>query len=175
MASILFSTQVSNGAECIMFSKRFFMQHANEQVKKVVRHHAYRYPSEPALQENLQRKVDWELYKRKLIRDVIKNKRTNTMATIWEKCLLLAVLDIKSSTTTAIPIQCKHVVHRHSYCMLYYSLCKSYAYLEYKVAALDSYGIHFQNQIINKVNFWSATKFVRLVWRFCYRTKYINI
>ncbi|KAK2168762.1 hypothetical protein LSH36_14g03078 [Paralvinella palmiformis] len=75
-------TSVSNGAECIMFSKRFFMLHADERVKRMVRHHAYHYPSEPALQENLQRKVDWQLYKRKLIRDIIKNKRSHSIATI---------------------------------------------------------------------------------------------
>lgn len=63
--------QVSNGAECIMLSKKFFMDHANELVKHMIRMHVQPYPTEVALQENLQTKVDWELYKRKLVKDVI--------------------------------------------------------------------------------------------------------
>ena len=63
--------QVSNGAECIMFSKKFFMQHADELVKKMIRHQVRHYPTEYTLQQNLQSKVDWDLYKRRLIRDTM--------------------------------------------------------------------------------------------------------
>ena len=54
-----------------MLSKKFFMDHSNELVKKMIRHQIRPYPTEDSLQENLQIKVDWDLYKRRLIKDVM--------------------------------------------------------------------------------------------------------
>ncbi|XP_067661228.1 cyclic nucleotide-binding domain-containing protein 2-like [Haliotis asinina] len=61
---------VSRGAECIMLSKEFFAKHANELVKKTVRQQLRPYPAEETFQENLQTKVDWELYKHVMIEDI---------------------------------------------------------------------------------------------------------
>ncbi|ELT87891.1 hypothetical protein CAPTEDRAFT_196323 [Capitella teleta] len=70
---------VSNGAECVMLSKKMFMDHANEMVKHMIRRHVSPYPSEVALQDNLQAKVDWEIYKQRLVKDVVAYKRLSTV------------------------------------------------------------------------------------------------
>ena len=72
---------MSNGAECIMLSKKFFALHANDRVKKQIRTHLRPYPSEGALQENLQTKVDWDIYKKKLIKDMLTQKAREIMLT----------------------------------------------------------------------------------------------
>ncbi|XP_046355266.1 cyclic nucleotide-binding domain-containing protein 2-like [Haliotis rufescens] len=61
---------VSRGAECIMLSKDFFAKHANELVKQCVRQQLRPYPAEETFQENLQNKVDWDLYKQVMIEDL---------------------------------------------------------------------------------------------------------
>ncbi|XP_059172479.1 cyclic nucleotide-binding domain-containing protein 2-like [Physella acuta] len=58
---------VSLGAECIMLSKGFFMKHANDKVKKRFSEIVQPYPNEATLQESLQHKVNWELYKRSIL------------------------------------------------------------------------------------------------------------
>ncbi len=44
-----------------MLSKKFFVEHANEHVKKMIRHKVRPYPIKNALQENLQNKVQLEV------------------------------------------------------------------------------------------------------------------
>ena len=44
-----------------MLSKKFFVEHANEHVKKMIRHKVRPYPIKNALQENLQNKVQLEI------------------------------------------------------------------------------------------------------------------
>ena len=58
---------MSNGAECIMLSKKFFTQYANVHVKHTIRHLVRPYPTDDSLQHNLQTKVDWDQFKRKLL------------------------------------------------------------------------------------------------------------
>lgn len=53
-----------------MLNKEFFAKHANEKVKKLIRHQVRPYPDEDTFQNNLQIKEDWELYKRSLIVDL---------------------------------------------------------------------------------------------------------
>ena len=65
---------ISNGAECIMLSKRFFTEYANENTKRRMRQKVRPYPTEHALQENLQIKVDWDVYKKRLIQNMVSNK-----------------------------------------------------------------------------------------------------
>lgn len=65
--------QVSRGAECIMLSKEFFMKHANEKVKKLIRHQVQPYPEDEAFQNNLQIKSDWQLYRHSLITTLTSN------------------------------------------------------------------------------------------------------
>ena len=62
---------VSNGAECIMISKKFFAENATPQVKQAVRQLVRPYPTEGALQTNLQTKVDWDVFKRRLMVDTV--------------------------------------------------------------------------------------------------------
>lgn len=68
--AFLCMAKVSRGAECIMLNKEFFAKHANEKVKKLIRHQVRPYPDEDTFQNNLQIKEDWELYKRNLIVDL---------------------------------------------------------------------------------------------------------
>ena len=58
-----------------MLSKKFFAEHANEKTKKKVRHTVRPYPTEATLQDNLQTKVHWDLYKKKLIKDFMVHKQ----------------------------------------------------------------------------------------------------
>ena len=53
-----------------MLSKEFFAKHANELVKKRIRHMVRPYPEEDVFQENFQIKEDWNLYKKVLLNDV---------------------------------------------------------------------------------------------------------
>ena len=48
--------------ECIMLSKKFFIEHANEQVKKLIRYQVRPYPIHTTLQENLQTQVKTSEY-----------------------------------------------------------------------------------------------------------------
>ena len=61
---------ISRGAECVMLSKAFFAKHANELVKKRIRHMVRPYPEEDVFQDNFQIKEDWNLYKKVLLNDV---------------------------------------------------------------------------------------------------------
>ncbi|XP_064637903.1 uncharacterized protein LOC135494082 [Lineus longissimus] len=61
---------VSKGAECIMLSKQFFMRHANEKVRMELRRQIRPYPTANTFQENLQIKVDWDNYRRELLKDI---------------------------------------------------------------------------------------------------------
>ena len=49
-----------------MLSKKFFIEHANEQVKKLIRYQVRPYPTHTTLQENLQTQVttsrDYDIY-----------------------------------------------------------------------------------------------------------------
>ncbi|KAL3880610.1 hypothetical protein ACJMK2_032837 [Sinanodonta woodiana] len=61
---------VSQGAECVMLSKAFYVKHANELVKKRMRYNIRPFPDEETFQENLQIKEDWILYKKCLLEDL---------------------------------------------------------------------------------------------------------
>lgn len=66
-------TQVSQGAELIMISKEFFMKNATEQVQRYIREEVQPYPSENALQVNLQREVNWRLFRQDTVDDIMKD------------------------------------------------------------------------------------------------------
>ena len=68
--------QVSEGAELIMLSKSMFTRNATESCKKFVREKVRRFPSEDSLQESLQEKVNWDLYKREIVSEFISQKQT---------------------------------------------------------------------------------------------------
>lgn len=66
-------TLVSNGAELILLSKKVFLKYANEKVQLYVREHRQRYPTEDALQDNLQSEVNWRSYRKHVINDFLRN------------------------------------------------------------------------------------------------------
>ncbi|XP_019614780.1 PREDICTED: uncharacterized protein LOC109462662 [Branchiostoma belcheri] len=54
---------VSNGAECVMISKKLYRRHANDELLRRLRTQIYPFPSEQELQQNLRDYVDWEAYR----------------------------------------------------------------------------------------------------------------
>ncbi|CAH1776908.1 unnamed protein product [Owenia fusiformis] len=64
---------ISRGAECVMINKDFFMKHASDEIKRHLRGLINIYPEEETLQENLQIKADWDVYKKQLIRTMTEN------------------------------------------------------------------------------------------------------
>lgn len=62
---------VSRGAECVMISKKFFINQASELTKKWIRHNVRSYPSRETLQRNLQEKINWDAYKQDLVQTII--------------------------------------------------------------------------------------------------------
>ncbi|XP_074650096.1 uncharacterized protein LOC141905196 isoform X2 [Tubulanus polymorphus] len=54
---------VSDGAECVLISKKFFMQHLNEGHHKRLRQSIQPYPTQESLQQKLQDQLNWEAYK----------------------------------------------------------------------------------------------------------------
>ena len=62
---------MSNGAELIMLSRRFFLKHANENTRKHIRQLSRPFPDEETLQDNLQEKVNWDCYRREMVHDLL--------------------------------------------------------------------------------------------------------
>ncbi|XP_068761592.1 uncharacterized protein [Montipora capricornis] len=84
VSSMIFDEQpslslVSNGAECIMISKKFFLAHCSDEIKRRLLITETPYPNDESLQKSLQDKVNWDAYRRKtlktLIRQLPKNPR----------------------------------------------------------------------------------------------------
>lgn len=69
---------VSNGAECIMISKKFFFDKANEAALHNLREVETLLPPEEELQEGLQEYVDWKAYRAKVYNRLVKNKLNRT-------------------------------------------------------------------------------------------------
>ncbi|CAH1266931.1 CNBD2 [Branchiostoma lanceolatum] len=65
---------VSKGAECIMISKKFFLEHANEKVKAFLRKNMRPYPSQDSLQGNLQDYTNWAFFKDETVNDILGRK-----------------------------------------------------------------------------------------------------
>ncbi|XP_031549510.1 uncharacterized protein LOC116287037 [Actinia tenebrosa] len=78
VSSMLFDDQpslslVSNGAECIMISKKFYLSHCTDSMKRRLLTTETPYPDEDALQRSLQDKINWDAYKKKTLQGVVKN------------------------------------------------------------------------------------------------------
>ncbi|RDD41421.1 Cyclic nucleotide-binding domain-containing protein 2 [Trichoplax sp. H2] len=58
---------VSNGSECIMISKEFYLRYANDDVKSYLRSQIESYPSEDSLQQMWQDATNWKAYKNKML------------------------------------------------------------------------------------------------------------
>ncbi|PAA84561.1 hypothetical protein BOX15_Mlig021012g1 [Macrostomum lignano] len=57
---------ISNGSECLLFQKTFFVQHANELLKKHVKELARPYLEEGVFENNYYRQMAWDRYRRGL-------------------------------------------------------------------------------------------------------------
>nr|XP_054755092.1 uncharacterized protein LOC129261082 [Lytechinus pictus] len=72
-------TLTSEGAECILISKNFFLQHLSETAKDRLLRTVPPWPAEARLQELLQEHADWDKYKSAMIGDIITfNKKVAT-------------------------------------------------------------------------------------------------
>ena len=70
---------MSEGAELIMLSKSVFTRYATELCKKYVREKVRRYPEEEKLQESLQDKVNWDMYKKEIISEFVTQKQATKL------------------------------------------------------------------------------------------------
>ena len=77
--------QVSNGAELIMLSRRFFLKHASATVKKYVREIAHPFPTEGALQDNLQTNKHWDEFRKDIVKDIVtqRSQEKTLQAVVW--------------------------------------------------------------------------------------------
>jgi len=62
---------VSNGAECVLISKAWLKQNANESLLRVLRSEISPTPSAYSLQQNLQDQVNWNSYKSEVVNGII--------------------------------------------------------------------------------------------------------
>ncbi|KAK6172958.1 hypothetical protein SNE40_016508 [Patella caerulea] len=62
---------VSEGTECILINRKFFLQHLSEDVAKIIRTKIRPLPTDCVLQQKLQTKTNWEAYKALTVADHI--------------------------------------------------------------------------------------------------------
>uniref|UniRef100_A0A7M4FZ98 Uncharacterized LOC109311135 n=1 Tax=Crocodylus porosus TaxID=8502 RepID=A0A7M4FZ98_CROPO len=62
---------VSNGAECLKISKKFFLHHASKDLLERLRKEEHSYPSEAKLKEQLQRMVQWQVFRKAALANTI--------------------------------------------------------------------------------------------------------
>lgn len=58
-----------------MLSRRFFTRNANDKVKQEVREAVRPYPQEDILQDNLQTEVNWDHFRKHIIRDLVDRRQ----------------------------------------------------------------------------------------------------
>lgn len=66
---------VSDGAECILINKRFFMQHLSDEVAKKIRKTIQPIPTEESLQQKLQDQTNWDAFKSMTVSNFIVAKK----------------------------------------------------------------------------------------------------
>ncbi|XP_060593908.1 uncharacterized protein LOC132748342 [Ruditapes philippinarum] len=77
LGDMLFENQphfslVSNGSECIMIEKKFFLENASQRLMVALRESTFPYPSEEALQDNLETQMRWNTHKTKTINSILR-------------------------------------------------------------------------------------------------------
>eukprot|EP00112_Aurelia_sp_Birch-Aquarium-sp1_P006691 Seg1733.2 transcript_id=Seg1733.2/GoldUCD/mRNA.D3Y31 product="Cyclic nucleotide-binding domain-containing protein 2" protein_id=Seg1733.2/GoldUCD/D3Y31 len=65
---------ISNGAECVLLSKAWLRQKANESMLRALRSEISPFPSASELQQNLQDKANWDSYKSEVINGIISSR-----------------------------------------------------------------------------------------------------
>ncbi|XP_052778604.1 uncharacterized protein LOC128216051 [Mya arenaria] len=78
LAEMLFENQpnfslVSNGAECIMIEKKFYMENASQAQIVKLKEMTFPYPSNENLQSNLENKIRWDLHKKLTINTILRD------------------------------------------------------------------------------------------------------
>lgn len=68
-------TLVSEGAECILINKAFFVKNISDDLRKKLRETVRPYPSDFDLQSKLQVNNDWNAYRNQTIKDFYLYKR----------------------------------------------------------------------------------------------------
>ncbi|KAJ7340503.1 hypothetical protein OS493_003255 [Desmophyllum pertusum] len=81
VSSMVFDEQpslslVSNGAECIMISKKFYLAHCSDEMKRRLLVTETPYPNDESLQKSLQDKVNWDAYRRKTLKTLVRELPT---------------------------------------------------------------------------------------------------
>ncbi|XP_020907007.2 uncharacterized protein LOC110245090, partial [Exaiptasia diaphana] len=77
LASILYDNDavnchlVSNGAECILIKKSWFLQNADESLLRELRAQIPPYPTQERLQQRFQDQANWESFKTQTINDLL--------------------------------------------------------------------------------------------------------
>ncbi|XP_033645962.1 uncharacterized protein LOC117305239 [Asterias rubens] len=66
---------VSNGAECILISKKFYREHATTRMLGRLRREEQSYPDDQELQKNLEVKLEWDAYKKSALLTTLKRTR----------------------------------------------------------------------------------------------------
>ncbi|XP_068719567.1 uncharacterized protein [Montipora capricornis] len=62
---------VSNGAECVLIKKSWFLQHANEAVLRKLRNQIPPYPSQAKLEQKMQDQANWDSFKTQTINTLL--------------------------------------------------------------------------------------------------------
>eukprot|EP00057_Strongylocentrotus_purpuratus_P009719 XP_011664193.1 PREDICTED: uncharacterized protein LOC582848 isoform X1 [Strongylocentrotus purpuratus] len=75
-------TLTSEGAECILISKNFFLQHLTETAKDRLLRTVPPWPAEARLQELVQEHADWDRYKSAMMGDIVTFKQNVAAGTI---------------------------------------------------------------------------------------------
>ncbi|XP_013391621.1 cyclic nucleotide-binding domain-containing protein 2-like [Lingula anatina] len=76
LANIVFDDQpslciVSNGAECIMINKKFYLEHCPDALMRRLRTTVSPFPSDDEMQKNLKERVNWDVYRQARLNHVV--------------------------------------------------------------------------------------------------------
>ncbi|XP_033098899.1 uncharacterized protein LOC117102626 [Anneissia japonica] len=71
---------VSNGAECILLSKKFYLEHANSHMMTKLRTDEYPYPTDEEMQAQLEVEMKWETFRIGTLKKTMKIKNTEKLA-----------------------------------------------------------------------------------------------
>ncbi|XP_038267722.1 uncharacterized protein LOC119859550 isoform X1 [Dermochelys coriacea] len=62
---------VSNGAECLKVSKKFYLHHASKDFLQRLRKKEHSYPSEAELKEQLQQEIQWQIFRKAALKSTV--------------------------------------------------------------------------------------------------------
>ncbi|XP_072179143.1 uncharacterized protein [Diadema setosum] len=71
---------ISNGAECILLSKKLYMEHATMRMISKLRTEYQRYPPEDELQAGLEVKLKWDIYKEETLKGTLEESKARDRA-----------------------------------------------------------------------------------------------